>query len=582
VEKLLEGKTPRQVNTLRILDPACGSGSFLLGAYQTLLDWHLEWYSEHDAEKHAKGRQPKIFHGPGGDWRLTTAERKRILTNNIYGVDIDPQAVEVTKLSLLLKVLEGENAETLGKSLRLFHERALPDLADNIKCGNSLIGPDFYEGKQLSLIDEEERYRINAFDWDTEFPEIMTGGGFDAVIGNPPYVRTLNFGEEKSYFKLRYDSATGGYDLYILFMEKALGVVNEDGLVGLITPNKYFVADYGKGIRKQLLGNASIAEIADFGKCRSLFKGALISTAITIYSKGKRDRNIRLRILSDDTARRVSELEPTQVPINQLVTEAGAILVYQSKTSLALLTKLRSRSRPLVNVAEVRTGVMGFDYWALDKFIADGNKGPRIATNSYIDKYAFLWGKRVKLYKRSVLEPRLDPTCDVISDSTWELFRSKKIVIRGVARRLTATLDEEGVGILVAVHAVQGRQEKNEFLLGLLNSRLFNWIHHVEQYSARIPQGSLRYPVSFLSNLPICKLDHGSSSDEVRHDRMVELVETMLKLHKDLKAAKTDHEKSLIQRQIAATDKQIDQLVYELYDLTEEEIGIVEKGESKR
>jgi predicted type IV restriction endonuclease len=174
VGKLLEGKTPGKISKLRILDPACGSGSFLLGAYQTLLDWHLEWYQNHDPEKRAKGRSPKIYKGPGeGAWRLTTSEKKRILLNNIYGVDIDPQAVEVTKLSLLLKVLEGENEETLGKTYRLFHERALPDLGDNIKCGNSLIGPDFYAGKQLSLIDEEERYRINAFDWNAEFPHIF-------------------------------------------------------------------------------------------------------------------------------------------------------------------------------------------------------------------------------------------------------------------------------------------------------------------------------------------------------------------------------------------------------------------------
>ena len=153
VGKLIEGKTPNQVSKLRVLDPACGSGSFLLGAYQRLLDWHLAWYSENEPEKHRKGRKTKIFQGPGGDWRLTTAEKKRILLNNIYGVDIDLQAVEVTKLSLLLKVLEGENEETLGKNLRLFHERALPDLGQNIKCGNSLIGPNFYENRQLSLID---------------------------------------------------------------------------------------------------------------------------------------------------------------------------------------------------------------------------------------------------------------------------------------------------------------------------------------------------------------------------------------------------------------------------------------------
>lgn len=139
------------------------------------------------------GSKKEIYQGPGGQWHLTTAEKKRILLNNIYGVDIDSQAVEVTKLSLLLKVLEHENRESLERQFRLLHERALPDLAGNIKCGNSLIGPDFYDARQMTLLDEEEQYRINAFDWRAEFPEVFGGkgkeGGFDAVIGNPPYIR---------------------------------------------------------------------------------------------------------------------------------------------------------------------------------------------------------------------------------------------------------------------------------------------------------------------------------------------------------------------------------------------------------
>ncbi len=124
-----------------------------------------------------KGYRDRIYQGAGGQWRLTVQEKKRILLNNIYGVDIDPQAVETTKLSLLLKVLDGESAETIGSTLRLFHERALPDLSDNIKCGNSLIGPDFYEGQQLSMFDEEERYRINVFDWQAEFPDVFVASG---------------------------------------------------------------------------------------------------------------------------------------------------------------------------------------------------------------------------------------------------------------------------------------------------------------------------------------------------------------------------------------------------------------------
>ena len=152
VGKLVEGKTPKQVEKIRILDPACGSGSFLIGAYQFLLDWHLQFYLANDPEKWAKGGKPALVQ-TGKGWKLTIDARKRILLNNIYGVDIDTQAVEVTKLSLLLKVLEGETGQTLQTILRMFQERALPDLGDNIKCGNSLIGPDFYRQRRTPAAD---------------------------------------------------------------------------------------------------------------------------------------------------------------------------------------------------------------------------------------------------------------------------------------------------------------------------------------------------------------------------------------------------------------------------------------------
>jgi hypothetical protein len=284
VGKLLEGKTPTKVAKIRVLDPACGSGSFLLGAYQYLLDWHQTWYAKHDPEKHAKGRNPKLYHtispsphgrGQGeGVWRLTTAEKKRILLNNIYGVDIDTQAVEVTKLSLLLKVLEGENAETLGKSLRLFHERALPDLGENIKCGNSLIGPDFYEGKQLSLLDDEERYRINAFDWDAEFPEIFVpspagrgqgeGNGFDAVIGNPPWGGDID--RPIDYFHSRYPSSTQEHtDSFKLFIDSSLCLAKEGGLLSMIVPNTLLQQRRIRDVRRLLL-QERIHSLIDLGE----------------------------------------------------------------------------------------------------------------------------------------------------------------------------------------------------------------------------------------------------------------------------------------------------------------------------
>jgi Eco57I restriction-modification methylase len=187
VGKLLEGKRPGPrggASRLRIVDPACGSGSFLIGAYQYLLDWHRDRYVEDGPEKWSR----QLYQGQGGQWHLTIDEKKRILLNNIHGVDIDPQAVEVTKLSLLLKVLEGESEASLATQLRMFQERALPDLDDNIKCGNTLIGTDFHHSEQTALLDYEEYERINAFNWKTAFPQIFSGDnpGFDAVIGNPP------------------------------------------------------------------------------------------------------------------------------------------------------------------------------------------------------------------------------------------------------------------------------------------------------------------------------------------------------------------------------------------------------------
>jgi hypothetical protein len=224
VGKQLEGKSPKEASELRILDPACGSGSFLIGAYQYLLDWHLDWYKSNlvpllnagqkltskevqgllpapieKPSKNARAKSKRIWERASvatlpieqraEEWHLRTAERKRILLNNIYGVDIDTQAVEVTKLSLLLKVLEGENKATIADLTMYSDERALPDLGNNIKCGNSLIGWDIQQDR--SDLTQEELWRINPFDWQDGFKEVFSRGGFDAVIGNPPYIRIV-------------------------------------------------------------------------------------------------------------------------------------------------------------------------------------------------------------------------------------------------------------------------------------------------------------------------------------------------------------------------------------------------------
>jgi hypothetical protein len=260
VGKLLEGRTPKSVEKLRILDPACGSGSFLIGAYQYLLDWHRDKYVKDNPEKYAKGKNPKLYQKIRNEWRLTTTERKRILLNNIYGVDIDPQAAEVTKLSLLLKVLEGENEETIKSAFKLFRERALPDLGNNIKCGNSLIGPDFYDGKQMTLLDTEEAQRVNVFDWQTEFSEIFKAGGFDAVIGNPPWGASLSE-EEKKYYSKQYSSFMGNHESYLFFIEKATDLIKNTGISSYVTPDSWIKVPQAKELRRLILEKMNLISI---------------------------------------------------------------------------------------------------------------------------------------------------------------------------------------------------------------------------------------------------------------------------------------------------------------------------------
>ncbi|MRS05020.1 restriction endonuclease subunit R, partial [bacterium] len=287
VGKLLEDKTPREAGSLKILDPACGSGSFLLGAFQYLLDWHLKYYSDHEPEKLANGKAPAIYQAQGGDWRLTTAEKKRILVNNIHGVDIDAQAVEVTKLSLSLKVLEGESQETIGAQLGLFKERALPDLGKNIQCGNSLIGPNYYEGRQLTMfIDDEERYRVNAFNWKAAFPQVFSLGGFDAVIGNPPYfnLQTIEEKELLNYYQSDYKSHRGKADILFFFVEKAKLLLKPRGLLGYIVAHYFIKSHYADKFREVILSNFDIQKIIDFGSVK-IFKDANVDTCIILLEK---------------------------------------------------------------------------------------------------------------------------------------------------------------------------------------------------------------------------------------------------------------------------------------------------------
>ncbi|MCX7999795.1 MAG: N-6 DNA methylase, partial [Leptospiraceae bacterium] len=213
VGEKIQNQTPDAISKLKICDPACGSGSFLVGAYEYLLNYHLNYYTQAPNVKKAL-KDGKIFQVSENTYKLTIEEKQRILVNNIFGVDIDPQAVEVTKLSLYLKLLENEGKEWEGFLFKHSDFKLLPNLDKNIQCGNSLIKEDFYYHKDMSLFGMEEMRKINAFDWEKKFSSIFQEGGFDVVIGNPPYEADLSELERK-YLENRFQ--LGNTDTACLF-----------------------------------------------------------------------------------------------------------------------------------------------------------------------------------------------------------------------------------------------------------------------------------------------------------------------------------------------------------------------------
>ncbi|MBI5304691.1 MAG: N-6 DNA methylase [Chloroflexi bacterium] len=278
VGKLIEGKTPKQIEKLRILDPACGSGSFLLGAYQTLLDYHTRYFAER-AERRGGGspHQARLLREPRaeyGEFRLSLEQKSQILSDHIFGVDIDPQAVEITMMSLYIKMLEGERGAITGQGV-------LPRLRDNIKCGNSLIGYD------IGDLDAKEKRRINPFDWRSQsegFGAIMDAGGFDAVIGNPPYGAYL-YETEKEYLNSAYQCQSYQLDSYLLFLEKSVrDLVKRGGFWGMIVPNPWLTNVLQGNIRKFVIENTRIVEIVHFRF--PVFHQVTVDTEIVVLQTG--------------------------------------------------------------------------------------------------------------------------------------------------------------------------------------------------------------------------------------------------------------------------------------------------------
>jgi type I restriction-modification system DNA methylase subunit len=600
VGKLVEGKTPKEVEKIKILDPACGSGSFLLGAFQFLLDWHLKWYLSNDPQKWARAKNPPIcatqeprnksFATEGTEnteikkdfrnyYKLTRDCRKRILLNNLFGVDIDSQAVEVTKLSLLLKVLEGE------KELNLFaKERALPDLEQNIKCGNSLIGPDFYNGHQLTLFDEEQQYKINAFDWKKEFKEILTrkNPGFDAVIGNPPYVRVRFFKEiypeQINYLESHYQCATHVWDVYMLFFEKAYLLTKNEGLFGFIVPIQTLHQPNCESVRRLLLEKTAVSSVVDLSNLK-VFHGAIVKNCILICKNAHMIKN-NIQAVQPDSSELLFTAKIRKWPQKAILQNPNLSLkVDLMSPKRTLCEKLKSRSWLLKEICYSTFGLR-----SCAKGVGQGGKD-RLITTASKARHAkpYLEGREIGRYVMSPQERFIRYIPDeMYSPRRPSLFESKKIVSQSMLskKRLVATLDTERHYveqslICIIPHGVLTDKKSPqeiplEFILGILNSKLesFYFSTYIIDYS--LGGGLIHATPGSHDKLLIPQ----SSSKEIR--KITDLVLQIISLHKKLAAAKTPNDKTRLERQITATDDQIDRLVYELYGLTEEEVKLVE------
>ncbi|OQW99584.1 MAG: hypothetical protein BWK74_01900 [Desulfobacteraceae bacterium A6] len=554
IGKQIEGKSPadlaggKTTSPFRVLDMACGSGSFLLGAYQFLLDHCLKWQLSNPSPKHAKA----VYQNAKGETRLTIAERKRILTTHIYGVDIDRQAVEVTKLSLLLKALEGENDTTLSQQMTFFHERALPNLSHNIKCGNSLIASDF------SMI-PEDLVRVRAFDWPAQFPDAMKAGGFDAVIGNPPWVSlTGKFGneicsrDEIAYLTNRYHANTYMPNLYEYFVSQGFTLTKSKGRFSFIVPDRLGFNAQFADLRKRLLTEASITTL----QYKLPFPGITADTLVFVLHR-----------TPPNTATEVEIGEHGKTPMRRKQTELlgsnGHTFEYFENLDVMRLVGKLATNPHVKTLGEMFETTSGFG--GKSQLITESQVNQRqtpTMKGDCISKYDIRKTYWFEFAPKNITGRTTNRT---------KLGARPKILLRKTGNSIIATYDDSGIFPEQSLYFLFNRKTDSDFkfVLGLLNSQLMDVFFKAKCLTNKDSIAQVKKVD--LDLLPIV-----DSADKARHDKLVGLVEKMLALTPKLRATKSESEKAALQNAVTTTDAEIDRLVYELYGLTEEEIKIVE------
>jgi len=554
VGKLIEGKSPKEISKIRIVDPACGSGSFLIGAYQFLLDHHKNFYSENGKPSKGKKENPLTPEG-----NLTTAEKKRILLNNIFGVDIDVNAVEVTKLSLLLKCMEGETQASIANQMKLFNERVLPTLDDNIRSGNSLVDTDYYDGQ----IDFGEEKKIKPFNWQKGFVSVFKDGGFDAVIGNPPYVmlQTLDTREVFDYSLRKFQSAKYKIDTYQLFTEASLKLLKPKGLLGFITPNTFLKNIHSEPLRKHLLENTTIDEILLFNY--SVFSAASVDTCIFIIENYKATDKSKVIIKQVDKS-----FEPYETgKIKQSSFKKNKRLDFNlaiGDDDTDILSSIAARATPMGTYCDAYFGIQTFDR---EKYVTDTKKNKNyepVIDGANIDTYILKPSTEFVNYIPDAIK----------SGGNEKIYRQERICIRQIGAVPIATIVPANIFTLNTIYNVYLRHSglaDLKFLLGIINSKVarYHWRKMNSDEKKTFPK--IKKDAILSIPVPLIKTEnHRKHQAEI-----VASVKSILQINEELANAKLTSKIEQLTAKKEHIEGRINEHIFELFDLNDDMIETI-------
>jgi len=611
VGKRIEGLKPEEIETIKILDPACGSGSFLLGAYSYLMEYHTAFYSKNQKVKKYKD---DFFITDTNDLKLTIKKKGEILVNNIWGVDIDREATEVSILSLYLKLLEHGIEDDQG--WLFLKGKVLPDMTSNIKHGNSLITrEDLFKNDMFGTSE------IKKFDWRSEadgFGKIFTtNGGFDCIIGNPPYIRIQEMQqwapEEVELYKKIYQSgAKGNFDIYVLFIEKALELVSANGRMGFILPHKFFNASYGEQLRELLSKGRNVAEVIHFGDLQ-VFAGATTYTCLLFLTKVATNEIVVSKVASLEDWVATRAAETGTVPAESLTAKEwnfsigkNAVLlekIAHIKTTLEDVTdrifqglktgadkiyilEEKKRSGKAIQVFSRHTGNEYKLEPDLIHPLMKGGDSKRYSLNRdtglvILFPYSKQSGDKVAPIPEPELKVKFPATYEYLKEckdylenredgkmkgKNWFAFsRSQaldvmpqaKIFTPDIAPVASYTIDEAGdmffTGGAAGGYGILAKEHLNPlYLLGLLNSSLLDFCN--KQVATQMRGGWYSFEARFIKSLPIYVPDKADADKYAICEKIPALVRQIIDLRKAGKSGDAEF-----------LEKKIDEMVYEIY-----------------